>query len=112
LFNLDGGHQAAVVELGTNHPGELAPLVRIAQPSFGVLTNIGREHLEFSAVSKAWPKKKVGSQNCCRRAYFSWTAIARGVMALSGGLGPKWFVLVLGIEMTGEFVACGSTLAG
>jgi UDP-N-acetylmuramoyl-tripeptide--D-alanyl-D-alanine ligase len=47
LLNIDHGHQAAVVELGTNHPGELAPLVRIARPSLGVLTNIGREHLEF-----------------------------------------------------------------
>lgn len=47
LLNLDAGHQAAVVELGTNHPGELAPLVAMAAPRWGVLTGIGREHLEF-----------------------------------------------------------------
>ncbi len=47
LLRLDGSHQAAVLEAGTNHPGELAPLVRMIQPKFGVLTNIGREHLEF-----------------------------------------------------------------
>jgi UDP-N-acetylmuramoyl-tripeptide--D-alanyl-D-alanine ligase len=36
-----------VLEVGTNHPGELAPLVRSIQPQFGVITSIGREHLEF-----------------------------------------------------------------
>lgn len=47
LLRLEKEHQAAVVEVGTNHPGELAPLVRMAQPRLGVITNIGREHLEF-----------------------------------------------------------------
>jgi UDP-N-acetylmuramoyl-tripeptide--D-alanyl-D-alanine ligase len=36
-----------VLEAGTNHPGELAPLVKMIQPKFGVITNVGREHLEF-----------------------------------------------------------------
>jgi UDP-N-acetylmuramoyl-tripeptide--D-alanyl-D-alanine ligase len=47
LLRLDASHQAAVLEVGTNHPGELAPLVGMIQPRFGVITNIGREHLEF-----------------------------------------------------------------
>jgi UDP-N-acetylmuramoyl-tripeptide--D-alanyl-D-alanine ligase len=47
LLRLDKSHRAAVVEAGTNHPGELAPLVKMIQPKYGVLTNIGREHLEF-----------------------------------------------------------------
>ena len=47
LLQLEKSHQAAVLEAGTNHPGELAPLVKMIQPKFGVLTNIGREHLEF-----------------------------------------------------------------
>jgi UDP-N-acetylmuramoyl-tripeptide--D-alanyl-D-alanine ligase len=33
--------------VGTNHPGELAPLVAMVSPSVGIITNIGREHLEF-----------------------------------------------------------------
>jgi UDP-N-acetylmuramoyl-tripeptide--D-alanyl-D-alanine ligase len=33
--------------VGTNHPGELAPLVRMIRPDYGVITNVGREHLEF-----------------------------------------------------------------
>jgi UDP-N-acetylmuramoyl-tripeptide--D-alanyl-D-alanine ligase len=47
LLRLEKKHQAAVLEAGTNHPGELAPLVKMIQPQFGVITNIGREHLEF-----------------------------------------------------------------
>jgi UDP-N-acetylmuramoyl-tripeptide--D-alanyl-D-alanine ligase len=47
LLRLEKTHQVAVLEAGTNHPGELAPLVKMIQPQFGVLTNIGREHLEF-----------------------------------------------------------------
>lgn len=47
LLRLDKSHGAAVLEAGTNHPGELAPLVKMIQPKFGIITNIGREHLEF-----------------------------------------------------------------
>jgi UDP-N-acetylmuramoyl-tripeptide--D-alanyl-D-alanine ligase len=47
LLRLEKRHTAAVLEVGTNHPGELAPLVKMVQPKFGVITNIGREHLEF-----------------------------------------------------------------
>jgi UDP-N-acetylmuramoyl-tripeptide--D-alanyl-D-alanine ligase len=47
LLRLERSHQAAVLEAGTNHPGELAALVRLVQPKFGIITSIGREHLEF-----------------------------------------------------------------
>ncbi len=47
LLRLDKTHQVAVLEVGTNHPGELAPLVKMIAPKFGVITSIGREHLEF-----------------------------------------------------------------
>jgi UDP-N-acetylmuramoyl-tripeptide--D-alanyl-D-alanine ligase len=47
LLQLEPKHRVAVLEVGTNHPGELAPLVRVIRPQTGVLTSIGREHLEF-----------------------------------------------------------------
>jgi UDP-N-acetylmuramoyl-tripeptide--D-alanyl-D-alanine ligase len=47
LLRIEKSHQAAVLEAGTNHPGELAPLIEMIRPQFGVLTNVGREHLEF-----------------------------------------------------------------
>jgi len=47
LLRLEKKHEAGVMEVGTNHPGELAPLLGMVQPKLGVITNIGREHLEF-----------------------------------------------------------------
>jgi UDP-N-acetylmuramoyl-tripeptide--D-alanyl-D-alanine ligase len=47
LLKLENKHGAAVLEAGTNHPGELNALLQIIRPQFGVVTNIGREHLEF-----------------------------------------------------------------
>jgi UDP-N-acetylmuramoyl-tripeptide--D-alanyl-D-alanine ligase len=47
LFRLDKEHDIAVVEIGTNHPGEIDYLCSVVEPTHGILTNIGREHLEF-----------------------------------------------------------------
>ncbi len=47
LLELDRSHQAAVLEIGTNHPGEIASLMRLVRPRYGVTTSIGAEHLEF-----------------------------------------------------------------
>ncbi len=40
-------HEAAVVEIGTNHFGEISRLCEILEPNAGLITNIGNEHLEF-----------------------------------------------------------------
>ena len=47
LLELEAHHEVAVVELGTNHPGEIAALAEIARPTIGVVTNIGTAHIEF-----------------------------------------------------------------
>jgi UDP-N-acetylmuramoyl-tripeptide--D-alanyl-D-alanine ligase len=46
LLRLEHTHHALVQEIGTNHPGELRPLIEMVRPRFGVITSIGREHLE------------------------------------------------------------------
>jgi UDP-N-acetylmuramoyl-tripeptide--D-alanyl-D-alanine ligase len=46
LMRIESAHRAAVLEAGTNHPGELAPLVRMIAPRYAVITSLGREHLE------------------------------------------------------------------
>ncbi len=47
VLRLTPKHRVAVVEHGTNHPGELERLLKISQPTHGLVTTIGREHLEF-----------------------------------------------------------------
>jgi UDP-N-acetylmuramoyl-tripeptide--D-alanyl-D-alanine ligase len=46
LLRLEPHHRFAVIEMGANHPGEVAELVRVARPTIGIITNAGAEHLE------------------------------------------------------------------
>jgi len=53
LLRLRAEHAIAVVELGMNHPGEIARLAAIAQPTVALVNNAQREHLEFMATVQA-----------------------------------------------------------
>ncbi|GHV57758.1 UDP-N-acetylmuramoyl-tripeptide--D-alanyl-D-alanine ligase [Bacteroidia bacterium] len=46
LLQLKPEHSFAVIEMGANHPGEIRTLCRIAEPDYGLITNVGRAHLE------------------------------------------------------------------
>lgn len=46
LLAIPADAEMAIVEMGANHPGEIAALCKIAQPDFGLITNVGRAHLE------------------------------------------------------------------
>ena len=70
LLQMPQDCELAIIELGTNNPGEIADLCKITEPNFGLITNIGKEHLEgfgtLEAVAKeeseiyAWLKKNKG----------------------------------------------------
>ncbi len=47
LMNANASHDMAVLELGTNHSGEIEYLANVCQPNIGIITNIGPAHLEF-----------------------------------------------------------------
>ena len=53
LFNMRAHHRIAVVELGMNHPGEIAYLAKLAQPSVALVNNAQREHQEFMGTVEA-----------------------------------------------------------
>ena len=53
LLRLRASHQLGVVELGMNHPGEIAELAAMAQPTVALVNNAQREHLEFMATVEA-----------------------------------------------------------
>ena len=46
LLSIDKTHEFAVIEMGASHKGEIAALCKIAAPDFGIITNVGRAHLE------------------------------------------------------------------
>jgi UDP-N-acetylmuramoyl-tripeptide--D-alanyl-D-alanine ligase len=64
---------AAVWEIGMNHPGEIAPLARLARPDLAIITNIGVAHIEY-----------MGSRE----------AIAAEKGALADAVGPRGFLIV------------------
>ena len=53
LLRLNATHKVGVIELGMNHPGEIAYLATIARPTVALVNNAQREHQEFMATVKA-----------------------------------------------------------
>jgi UDP-N-acetylmuramoyl-tripeptide--D-alanyl-D-alanine ligase len=58
LIQLDEDDEYGVVEMGMNHPGELAPLVKMTAPEIGVISGIGPAHIEFFADQAAIAAEK------------------------------------------------------
>ncbi|MEO6883540.1 MAG: UDP-N-acetylmuramoyl-tripeptide--D-alanyl-D-alanine ligase [Bacteroidia bacterium] len=46
LLSIDKSHEIAIIEMGANHQNEIEALCKIAEPDFGMITNIGKAHLE------------------------------------------------------------------
>jgi len=46
LLSITRAHEMAIVEMGASHPGDIKELVDIAEPDYGLITNVGRAHLQ------------------------------------------------------------------
>ena len=46
LLQITRAHEIAIVEMGASHPGDIKELVDIVEPNYGLITNVGRAHLE------------------------------------------------------------------
>ncbi|NLY23439.1 MAG: UDP-N-acetylmuramoyl-tripeptide--D-alanyl-D-alanine ligase [Bacteroidales bacterium] len=46
LLSMNRSHEIGVVEMGANHPGDIRELCEIAEPDYGLITNVGKAHLE------------------------------------------------------------------
>lgn len=58
LLELETHHEWAIIEMGTNHFGEIQKLCEIADPDYGFITNIGASHLEFLGDERGVFKEK------------------------------------------------------
>ncbi|MCD7710565.1 MAG: UDP-N-acetylmuramoyl-tripeptide--D-alanyl-D-alanine ligase, partial [Porphyromonadaceae bacterium] len=45
LLRLNASHEMAIIEMGASHPGDITELVEIAEPDYGLITNVGKAHL-------------------------------------------------------------------
>ncbi len=58
ILEATSNDEVAVWEIGMNHPGEVAPLAKIAAPNAAIITNIGVAHIEFMGTRDAIAKEK------------------------------------------------------
>ena len=77
LLQLMPEHEMAVIEIGANHIGETAMLCKLANPDFGLLTNVGKDHLEgfgsLEGVAKANGELFEHLQGCKGLAFINTT---------------------------------------
>jgi UDP-N-acetylmuramoyl-tripeptide--D-alanyl-D-alanine ligase len=59
LLSLRPDYEMAVIELGSNHPGEIALLTELVNPGAGVITNIGKSHIGYFGSLEAIYKEKI-----------------------------------------------------
>lgn len=59
ILNLNKNHEAAVIEMGMNHFGEISRLTRIARPDIAVISAIGESHIEFLGSKEGIMKAKL-----------------------------------------------------
>ena len=126
LLRLDSQHRAAVIELGMNHPGEIARLAEIAAPTVAIVNNAQREHQEFMASVEAVAEENgavilaLPSEGCAvfpaDDIYSSlWQGYAADRRQMSFGLSPTapvhctWRPLAFGNHM--EVSASGESFA-
>jgi UDP-N-acetylmuramoyl-tripeptide--D-alanyl-D-alanine ligase len=84
-------HDVAVVEMGARHHGDVAALVRIAQPQFGILTNIGDAHLEIMGSRERLEETKWALFAGGARAILNAADAASRRRAASLAAAPHWF---------------------
>ncbi len=100
LMELDGEHEAVVVELGANHAGEIDYLSGLVEPTVGVITNANAAHLEgFGSVAGVaaakgelldhLPRAGAAVLNADDKFYTDWRARSRAELVVSFGFGPR-----------------------
>jgi len=108
-----------VVEMGTNHPGEIAHLCDVAEPDCGIVTNVGTAHIEFFGDQDGIAREKgtllararefgvVSSENCRLQAMCE---LCKGELLVVDPR-PEWLAGALGNVLPGEHNLSNASLA-
>lgn len=113
LLRLKTEHEMAVIEMGANHPGEIKTLVHIAEPDYGIITNVGKAHLQgfgsFEGVIRTkgelydFLREKGNATIFIQNENPYLNKIATGLTCVRYGQTP-------GLDVTGKVVACSPFL--
>lgn len=113
LLRLRPEHEMAVIEMGANHPGEIKTLVHIAEPDYGIITNVGKAHLQgfgsFEGVIRTkgelydFLREKGNSTIFIQNENPYLNKIATGLTCVRYGQTP-------GLDVTGKVVSCSPFL--
>lgn len=100
LLRLNHNHEMAVIEMGASHPGDIKELAGIAQPNYGIITNVGRAHLEgfgsFEGVIKTKGElydyiRRTKGKIFIKKENNELQTIAKGIEQISYGYGDDAF---------------------
>ena len=108
LLRLTHDHEMAVIEMGASHPGDIKELVDIVHPNYGIITNVGRAHLEGFGSFEGMIRTKGELYDYIRRSkgkifikkeneYLQ--SIAKGIEQITYGNGDDAFA-------SGQVVSC------
>lgn len=114
LLRLTKEHEMAVVEMGANHPGEIKTLVHIAEPDYGIITNVGKAHLQgfgsFEGVIRTkgelydFLRDKGGATIFIQNENPCLNGIAEGLTCVRYGQ-------TVGLYVSGELISCSPFLS-
>lgn len=99
ILNCPTDAEYLIVEMGSNHPGEIAALCDIAEPDVGLVTNVGTAHLEFFKTREGIAAEK---GTLLKRAKLGFSHADSDLLPGSVGLAPDWLKEVMLKTLPGE----------
>lgn len=113
LLKLTHEHELAVIEMGASHPGDIAELARIACPNYGIITNVGKAHLQgfgsFEGVLHTKGElydyiRKIKGKIFIKKENADLQSIAKGIEQISYGESGNAFAFGKAIQTTSPFL--------
>lgn len=109
LLGLTAEHEMAIVEMGANHPSDIRELVEIAEPDYGLITNVGLAHLQGFGSLEGVIRTKGELYDYLRtteKKTIFLNADNEYLKGIVGGLNAVTYSQATGAEVQGQLVAC------